>query len=110
LGLTFKEDCPDLRNSKVPDVVRELQSFGVNVMVHDPLAVPEEAFHEYGITLHAWDELVQSEAVVIAVAHKDYLLGGSERIVALLKTGGCVVDVKSMFGRASFAPHPVWSL
>jgi UDP-N-acetyl-D-glucosamine/UDP-N-acetyl-D-galactosamine dehydrogenase len=110
LGLTFKEDCPDLRNSKVPDVVRELQSFGVNVLVHDPLAVPEEARHEYGIGLCAWDELVQSEAVVIAVAHKDYLLGGSERIVALLKAGGCVVDVKSMFGRASFAPHPVWTL
>jgi UDP-N-acetyl-D-glucosamine/UDP-N-acetyl-D-galactosamine dehydrogenase len=110
LGLTFKEDCPDLRNSKVPDVIRELQSFGVNVLVHDPLAEPGEAMHEYGIRLSPWEDLTALDAIVIAVAHKDYRLGGSERIAALLKPGGCVADVKSIFGKEAFVPLAVWSL
>jgi UDP-N-acetyl-D-galactosamine dehydrogenase len=71
LGLTFKEDCPDLRNSHVIDVIRELQDYGCEVTVHDPLADPQEAAHEYGARLVAWDQLpVTADALVCAVAHR----------------------------------------
>eukprot|EP01031_Cornospumella_fuschlensis_P000659 gene659-834_t len=71
LGLTFKENCPDLRNSKVIDVIRELESFGATVHVHDPVAEADEAQHEYGVDLVAWDRLPQANAIVAAVAHKE---------------------------------------
>ena len=74
LGLTFKENCPDLRNSKVVDVIRELQSFGCDVHVHDPIAEAREAEHEYGIRLTAWDDLPDdADAIVAAVSHSEYL-------------------------------------
>jgi UDP-N-acetyl-D-galactosamine dehydrogenase len=68
LGLTFKEDCPDLRNSRVIDVIRELESYGVEVLVHDPVADAKEAEHEYGVSLHAWKDLPRGDAIVAAVA------------------------------------------
>src|SRR2546430_115567 len=71
LGLTFKENCPDLRNSRVIDVIRELASFGARVHVHDPVADPSEALHEYGVVLTPWDELPRASAVVSAVAHRE---------------------------------------
>jgi UDP-N-acetyl-D-galactosamine dehydrogenase len=73
LGLTFKENCPDLRNSKVIDVIRELQSYGCKVHVHDPVAESAEAEHEYGVSLCTWDTLPQAQAIVAAVAHQQYL-------------------------------------
>ena len=76
LGLTFKENCPDLRNSKVIDVVRELKSYGCRVHVHDPIAESAECEHEYGIRLTSWDELPQGRAIIAAVAHKEYSRGG----------------------------------
>src|SRR2546421_200645 len=72
LGLTFKEDCPDLRNSRVIDVIRELQSYGAAVHVHDPVANNQEALHEYGVRLAAWDSLPRAAAVVAAVAHREF--------------------------------------
>ena len=72
LGLTFKEDCPDLRNSRVIDVVRELQSYGANVIVHEPVADAAEAQHEYGVSLTDWDDLPPAAAIVAAVAHKEF--------------------------------------
>ena len=73
LGLTFKENCPDLRNSKVIDVIHELQSYGCNVLVHDPVAESAEAEHEYGVSLTAWDRLARGpKPIVAAVAHKEY--------------------------------------
>src|SRR5262249_16421444 len=72
LGLTFKEDCADLRNSKVIDVIRELQSYGAAVVVHDPVAAPKEALHEYGIELVPWERLPKAAAIVAAVAHKTF--------------------------------------
>src|SRR5207237_792862 len=66
LGLTFKENCPDLRNSRVIDVVRELGSYGVEVRVHDPVADPAEAMHEYGVKLTPWHELPRAHAIVAA--------------------------------------------
>lgn len=96
LGLTFKENCPDLRNSKVADLVRELQDFGCDVSVHDPLAAPDEAEHEYGISLTSWDSLpTGADAVVAAVSHKEYLVMPLSDIVGRLKKDGLFVDVKS---------------
>ncbi|MGH8679906.1 MAG: nucleotide sugar dehydrogenase [Burkholderiales bacterium] len=94
LGLTFKEDCPDLRNSRVIDVVRELESYGATVHVHDPVAQPEEAMHEYGVRLVSWDALPRAAAIVAAVAHREFKARPVEDYVAKLEPGGLLVDVK----------------
>ncbi|MEW6413620.1 MAG: nucleotide sugar dehydrogenase [Pseudomonadota bacterium] len=97
LGLTFKENCPDLRNSKVVDVIRELQSFGCEVSVHDPLGEPREAEHEYGIALTKWEDLPECDALVAAVSHKAYLDKPFAELAATLKPGGVFTDVKSAY-------------
>ena len=98
LGLTFKEDCSDLRNSKVADVVRELEDFGCEVSVHDPLADPKEAEQHYGIGLTPLDRLPEAvDAIVVAVAHQDYLKMPLERITGRMKDNAVFVDVKSAF-------------
>jgi UDP-N-acetyl-D-galactosamine dehydrogenase len=96
LGLTFKEDCPDLRNSKVVDILRELESYGMKVLVHDPIADPEEAVEHYGIKLHKWEELKDLGALIIAVGHKAYKDMPIREYVKKLCTGGCLLDVKSI--------------
>ena len=98
LGLTFKEDCADLRNSKVADLVANLQGFGLNVVVHDPVADAAEAEHEYGIHLKTWDDLPrQADAIVLAVSHRQYLQTPLTDILARLKPGGVFTDIKSVF-------------
>lgn len=94
LGLTFKEDCPDLRNSKVIDVIRELESFGVAVHVHDPVADTDEAMREYGVRLTPWDQLPLANAVVGAVAHKAFRKRTAVEIAGRMCKGGLFVDVK----------------
>jgi UDP-N-acetyl-D-glucosamine/UDP-N-acetyl-D-galactosamine dehydrogenase len=102
LGLTFKENVPDTRNSKVLDIVRELQSFNVEVQVHDPLASAEEAKHEYGLALTGLDSLRPADAVILAVAHQDYVRGGWPLVTRLLKGGeGVVLDIKSQLDRTT---------
>ena len=102
LGLTFKEDCPDLRNSKVADLVNELLDFGCDVSVHDPIAEPSEAEHEYGITLTPWSDLPQDvDAIVAAVSHKAYLAMARDDILGKLKRNGLFVDVKSAYDASS---------
>jgi len=95
LGLTFKENCPDLRNSRVPDIVRELESYGVEVFAHDPVADPEAALREYGIRLHDSVALPQADALIVAVAHDTFRGLGAARVAALVKPGGIVADVKA---------------
>ncbi len=95
LGMTFKENCPDLRNSKVIDIVRELQSYGVKVHVHDPLAESAECEHEYGVKLTAWDDLPTAQALVAAVSHAEYAQMGLPRLASKLVAGGVFTDVKS---------------
>jgi UDP-N-acetyl-D-galactosamine dehydrogenase len=98
LGLTFKEDCPDLRNSKVADVVRELNEFGCEVCVHDPHADPADAAQEYGIPLVAWEDLRGgADAIVAAVAHRSFLAQPMGETTGLLRPGGVFLDVKSAF-------------
>lgn len=102
LGLTFKEDVPDTRNSRVIDIVRELQSFGLVVQLHDPLADAADAAEEYGVKLLPLDELRSADAVVLAVAHNEYAAGGWPLIQRLLTGGnGLVYDVKSTLDRDS---------
>jgi UDP-N-acetyl-D-galactosamine dehydrogenase len=97
LGLTFKENCPDNRNSKVADMIRELQSYGVEVHVHDPLADPQEALHEYGVKLDDWDELPRAHAIVAAVSHKELMRRSLAEFQAKVVENGCFIDVKSQF-------------
>jgi UDP-N-acetyl-D-galactosamine dehydrogenase len=112
LGLTFKEDVPDTRNSRVVDVVRELQSFGANVFVHDPIACPKEAEHEYGIRLTAWDELPQAAAMVAAVAHQEYKNRPMDAFLAKLAPNGIYVDVKNQADASALRARgiDVWRL
>jgi UDP-N-acetyl-D-galactosamine dehydrogenase len=101
LGLTFKEDVPDVRNSKVVDIVTELKAFGAAVQVHDPLAATNEVRREYGIELMERDAIAPADAVVLAVPHKAYLAEGWRCVVPLLKNGrGLVIDVKARLDRA----------
>jgi len=112
LGLTFKEDVPDLRNSKVIDVISELRSFGVEVAVHDPVAAAEDAQHEYGIALTSWQQLEPADALVAAVSHRDYLARPLIDILSKLRPGGSFIDVKSRFDRSALeqAGARVWRL
>ncbi len=112
LGLTFKENVPDLRNSRVIDVIHELQSYGVNVLVHDPVPLPEEAQHEYGVELVAWDKLPVADAIVAAVAHKEFLKMDATTFASKIKKGGCFIDVKSSFNADALrkAGLGVWRL
>ncbi len=112
LGLTFKEDVPDIRNTRVVDIVAELESFGVEVAVHDPLAVAEEVTHEYGLTLTARDALPPADAVVLAVPHASYQAEGWDLVTGLLKGGrGLVIDVKGLLDRSRMpADVELWRL
>ena len=94
LGLTFKENCPDIRNSRVVDVIHELASYGVTVHVHDPIADPAEALREYGVQIRAWDSLPRARAIVAAVAHREYRQRPPEDYAGKLEPGGLFVDVK----------------
>jgi len=112
LGLTFKENVPDTRNSRVVDVVRELESFGAKVLVHDPIANAKEAEHEYGIRLAKWDELPRSAALVAAVAHQEFKNRPLEQLLAKLAPNGIYVDVKNQADAAALRARgiDVWRL
>ena len=97
LGLTFKENCPDLRNSKVVDIIRELQDYGVSVQVNDPLADAVEASHEYNLTLVPTCDLKPAAAVVVAVAHQEYCQLTVARLKALMDKNPVLIDVKGIF-------------
>ncbi len=101
LGLTFKEDCPDLRNSKVIDIIRELQDYGLQVQVSDPLADPDEALREYGVSLIPFSELKTAEALVVAVAHKPYRELSVDMLRGLMNGAPLLIDVKGAFDRPS---------
>lgn len=102
LGLTFKEDVPDTRNSRVVDVIRELESFGLKVQVCDPMADPRDAMHEYGVSLRRPDELEAADAVILAVGHKSYVDAGWPMIQKLLAGGrGLVLDIKHKLNRTT---------
>ena len=95
LGLTFKEDCPDLRNSKVVDIINELETYGIEVLAHDPRAEQAEALRLLGVSLHKMDEMNNLNALIIAVAHEEYRQKSIETFIKMLAPGGCLIDVKS---------------
>ena len=112
LGITFKEDVPDLRNSKVWDLVTELRTYGVEVFVHDPLADAAEAMQEYGVALLEWDALPVADALVVAVAHGAFFDKPLQAYARKVKPGGCFIDVKARFDAAALSSTglSVWRL
>ncbi len=112
LGLTFKEDCADLRNSKVMDIINELKIYGVEVAMHDPETDPAEALHEYGVTLMPREALPRTDAIVAAVAHKGFKALTSEGLARKFVPGGSFVDVKSACNEVELraAGANVWRL
>jgi UDP-N-acetyl-D-galactosamine dehydrogenase len=95
LGLAFKENVPDLRNSRVIDLIRELETYGVRIVVHDPVVSREEAVREYGLELAAWEDLPVADALVLAVAHRELVNRPAGDFIAKVVRGGCLIDVKS---------------
>ena len=112
LGLTFKENCGDLRNSKVIDIINELKTYGVEVFVTDPQAESEEAMHEYGVPLLSWADLPRADAIVAAVAHKEFAALSLEDFGKKLVKGGAFIDVKAVFDSKSIldAGYKLWRL
>lgn len=112
LGLTFKENCNDIRNTKVVDIITELRSYGVEVIVHDPIADPDEVRHEYDVELIKWENLPSVHAIVAAVAHDFYLQQPMKVFSHKLLTPKLIIDVKSMFDREQLVVHDInlWRL
>ena len=96
-GMTFKENCPDIRNSRVPDIVVELLSYGIDVHVHDPFVSSEESESEYGIKLSPWEDLPVANVIIIAVPHEHYIQLGDQELISKLHSSGVIVDVKASF-------------
>ena len=112
LGLTFKENCADIRNSKVVDIIRELGEFGVEVYVHDPNADSDAAMHEYGLTLCSWARLPPADALIIAVPHRAFLELPTAEVMKKVVRNGCLIDVKSALDPIPFRAEgiQVWRL
>lgn len=103
LGLTFKENCPDLRNSRVIDIIVELQDYGITVQVHDPLADAVEARNEYAVELMPYDTLKPANATILAVAHEFYQRMTPKEILTLMGDNPVLIDVKSLFSASDFS-------
>ncbi len=102
LGLTFKENVPDLRNSRVPDIIQELREYGVRVLVHDPIADPKEAVAEYDIQLQSWNNLKNVDGLIIAVSHRSYAEMDLQELLTPLRNQqeGVIIDVKCLLDQA----------
>ena len=112
LGLTFKEDCPDLRNSKVIDIIRELEDYDIKIQVHDALADSAEAVHEYGVSLTPFNQLAPASAVIVAVAHAQYRTLDPKAILSLLGDAPVLIDVKGIYDPTRFRAQGIrtWRL
>lgn len=109
LGLTFKENVPDLRNSRVPDIIHELRQFGIEPLVHDPYADPAEARQEYGIAVSNISEIMNMDAIILAVAHSEYLDKQRGLIRDMISSDGILIDVKSVYNNKDLSIK-YWSL
>jgi UDP-N-acetyl-D-galactosamine dehydrogenase len=112
LGLTFKENVPDIRNSRVPDIYRELLTYGIQPIVHDPYADASETWHEYAIALNSLSEFKNLDALILAVPHKFYADMGIDALKAMTTQKSVLIDVKSMSSPADFSDDQIvyWSL
>ena len=109
LGLTFKENCPDLRNTKVINIIKELKDYGLDVHVNDVEADKEEAQRFYNINLEDKNELPQADAIVFAVAHKDYV-DNKQDYLKLVKDNGVVLDIKGVIEENEIGNKGLWRL
>ncbi len=110
LGLTFKENVPDIRNSRVPDILTELKTFGIKPLSHDPMAVPEEVAHEYGVDMENLQQFRDLDALILAVPHRQYMEKPAG-LTAMLRDGGVLVDIKSTLDPSTIPSHlRYWSL
>ena len=112
LGLTFKEDCPDLRNSLIPKIITELRSYGCDIQVHDPVCEPSKALEEYGITLLKKSSIKPAHAVLSLVSHKFYRAWTVQNWEKLLLPNGILVDTKNIVpvNELKQSGHRVWKL
>lgn len=112
MGITFKEDCPDLRNTRVVDVLAELDAYGIDVVIHDPIADPKEAEEELGVKLRPMADLSGVNALIVAVGHAEYKAMSPGQMAGLIADGGCLIDVKSIFDVAEVAKTEItyWRL
>jgi UDP-N-acetyl-D-glucosamine/UDP-N-acetyl-D-galactosamine dehydrogenase len=111
IGITFKEDVPDLRNSRVPDILAELREFGITALVADPLADPSEAKREYGVELVPLEQITELDGLILAVPHRAFAGAGWAKLFAALTPGGVFIDVKSVVAREAVPPGAhYWSL
>jgi UDP-N-acetyl-D-galactosamine dehydrogenase len=111
LGMTFKENVPDTRNTRVPDIVAELEQFGIRPLVHDPIANTEEVHQVYGISLTPWSEFFALDALILAVPHRQYLECSPDELIQCLNPEGIFMDIKSVLGPSLFPSKIVyWSL
>jgi UDP-N-acetyl-D-galactosamine dehydrogenase len=111
LGITFKEDVPDLRNSRVPDILNALREYGPKPIIHDVHADGAETKHEYGLDLAELNAFKDLDVLIVAVSHKDYKDMGAAKLAGMMKKGGLFVDIKSIFDPAAL-PEGIryWSL
>jgi UDP-N-acetyl-D-galactosamine dehydrogenase len=111
LGMTFKEDCNDLRNSKVPDILAELRQFGIDPLVHDSRGSPADAKREYGVTLNQIEDYKDLDGLIVAVSHKEYIQLGQSKLLGMVRDNGCFIDIKSVFSPAKLERGiQYWSL
>jgi len=111
LGLTFKQDVPDLRNTKVVDIVKELREFGIDPLLHDPLVTAADAAREYGVRIKPWEELTGLDAMVLAVPHREFVGRPVDELLHPLREGGVLFDVKGALHPSSVRPDvEYWSL
>ena len=112
LGMTFKENCPDVRNTKVVDMVTSLRDYGQQVLIHDPYAAPEDAQSHYAETLTLWQDMPPADALVLAVSHQHYLQLSLDELLSKVKPHGVVIDVKSALDREALAARGItlWRL
>jgi UDP-N-acetyl-D-galactosamine dehydrogenase len=111
LGLTFKENVTDIRNSRVPDIIRELNEFGINPLIHDPHASSEEVHEEYGLEISDIKEFKNLDALFLAVAHNEFKQMGIETLTKMLKETAVFADIKGLFKPEQVkSPHIYWSL
>jgi UDP-N-acetyl-D-galactosamine dehydrogenase len=112
LGLTFKENCADIRNTKVIDIIRELAEFGVETFIHDPHADPEAVWHEYQIRLRSWETLPIAEATILAVPHHSFLERKPADYLQKIVANGCFIDIKAVLDKQAFVDNgiQVWRL
>ena len=100
MGLTFKENCPDTRNTKVIDIINELKDYGVEVLVYDPVADKDEAFEEYELKFNTLEDLKEVDAIICAVAHEEFKSISLECLTSMYSEGKKVlIDIKGLYNR-----------